>query len=221
MDDLIFLAHRLPYPPDKGDKIRSWNLLRHLAKTHRIHLGAFIDDPADEQHVPFLQLLCASTHFETLNPKRARLRSARGLFRGEALSFPYYRHAGMHGWVNETIKRVKPSVAFAYSSQIAPYILSGSNPEMARIIDFVDVDSDKWRQYAESKSFPLSWIYDREARLLAEAETQLAWAADASLFVSEAEASLFRQRVGLRADRVMGIGNGVDQHFFNPGLPAR
>ncbi len=55
MRDLLFLAHRIPYPPDKGDKIRAWHIFRHLARTHRIHLGCFIDDPADRQHLAALR----------------------------------------------------------------------------------------------------------------------------------------------------------------------
>ena len=49
MEEMLFLAHRLPYPPDKGDKIRSWYLLRHFAATRRVHLGCFVDDPADRR----------------------------------------------------------------------------------------------------------------------------------------------------------------------------
>ena len=216
MKDLLFLAHRLPYPPDKGDKIRSWNLLRHLAKRYRIHLGAFIDDPEDHKHAEFLKLICASAHFETLTPRIARLQSARGFFKGEALSFPYYRHSGMSAWVDSVMEQVKPSIAFAFSSQVAPYILSSGPNDMMRVVDFVDVDSDKWRQYAENKPFPSSWIYGREARLLADAERRIAQSVDASILVSEAEADLFRKRVGLCTERVIGIGNGVDTEFFAP-----
>ena len=215
MQDLLFLAHRMPFPPDKGDKIRSWHMLRHLAKRYRVHLGAFIDAPEDQRHIPILQLLCASTHFEVLNPRIARMQSARGFFQGEALSFPYYRHAGMRRWVENTVRDVDPAVGFAFSSQVAPYLSESGGRGMQRIFDFVDVDSDKWSQYAARKSFPLSWVYEREAKLLAKAEAGLAAAADACLFVSEAEAELFRSRTGLGAGQVFSIGNGVDLEQFD------
>lgn len=216
MLDLLFLAHRMPFPPDKGDKIRSWHLLRHLAKRYRVHLGAFIDRPEDRRYVPILQVLCASTHFEVLNPRTARMRAARGFFKGEALSFPFYRHAGMRAWVAETLRKEQPEIGFAFSSQVAPYLTQAGGSGMLRVFDFVDVDSDKWRQYAARQSFPMSWVYHREASLLAEAEARLASEADVTLFVSEAEAGLFRDRTGLGCERVVSIGNGVDLGQFDP-----
>lgn len=220
MQDLLFLAHRIPFPPDKGDKIRSWHLLRHLAKRYRVHLGAFIDTPEDARHVPILQVLCATTHFAMLDPRRARLRAARGFLSGEALSFPYYRHTGMREWVERTVAAHAPAAGLAFSSQVAPYLIAAARPGMRTVIDFVDVDSDKWAQYAARQRFPWSWVYGREGRLLAAAERELAAQADACLFVSAAEAALFRRRTGLRADKVGFIGNGVDLESFHPDAPV-
>ena len=78
METLLFLAHRLPYPPNKGDKVRSYHLLRHLAQRYRIVLGTFIDDPLDWQHVEKVRRLCAEVHVEAIVPWRRRVRSARG-----------------------------------------------------------------------------------------------------------------------------------------------
>ncbi len=70
MAELLFLAHRLPYPPNKGDKVRSWHLLKHLAAQHRLHLGTFVDDPDDLKHLPRLREVCASVHYSRLHPRR-------------------------------------------------------------------------------------------------------------------------------------------------------
>ena len=91
MEDLLFLAHRIPYPPDKGDKIRSWHLLRHLAARYRVHLGCFVDDAQDHQHEPVLRALCESCHFAPLDPRLAKLGSLRGLLTGDALTFAWFR----------------------------------------------------------------------------------------------------------------------------------
>ena len=79
MEPLLFLAHRLPYPPNKGDKVRSYHFLKHLAQRYRVFLGTFIDDPADEEHVPAVRSFCSEVHVETLTPWRQRyhLRSRR------------------------------------------------------------------------------------------------------------------------------------------------
>lgn len=62
MESLLFLAHRLPYPPNKGDKIRSYHMLRYLARRYRVYLGTFIDDPEDWQYLETLQALCAEVY---------------------------------------------------------------------------------------------------------------------------------------------------------------
>ena len=90
MRDVLFLAHRLPYPPDKGDKIRSWHFLQHLAGTHRVHLGCLLDDPDDRQHLPRLERLCASVRAIEIRPTRRRIDSLRGLIPGSPLTFPYF-----------------------------------------------------------------------------------------------------------------------------------
>jgi len=103
---ILYLVHRLPYPPNKGDKVRSYHLLRHLAARHEVHLGTFIDDPDDEQHLPRVRELCADLHVARLHPRIAKLVSLRGLLSGEALSLPYYRDAGLRAWVDESAARI-------------------------------------------------------------------------------------------------------------------
>ena len=95
MHDLLYLAHRIPYPPNKGDKIRSWNILRDLAAHYRVHLGCFVDDPTDREHQPMLEKLCASCHFASLNPSLAKLRGLVGLLSGAPITLGYYRDAGL------------------------------------------------------------------------------------------------------------------------------
>ena len=88
MEDLLCLAHRIPYPPNKGDKIRSYHLLRHLAKTHRVFLGAFVDDPNDYAGVSALEQHCEQVFLRDLSPVRPKFRSLTGLFPGQPLTVP-------------------------------------------------------------------------------------------------------------------------------------
>ena len=93
MGNLLYLVHRLPYPPNKGDKVRSYHLLKHLAAKHRVFLGTFVDDPADDVHLPTVRALCAEMHVAQLNPIVAKVASLAGLLTGEALTMRYYRNA--------------------------------------------------------------------------------------------------------------------------------
>jgi sugar transferase (PEP-CTERM/EpsH1 system associated) len=214
MADLLFLAHRMPYPPEKGDKIRSWHILRHLAERHRVHLGCFYDDRADQRHIAELEKYCASVACLPINPLARRVKSLAALRTGEAMSIAYYRDPRLMQWIAETFARWRPSEAFVFCSSMAPY-LDGYR-FAARVIDMVDVDSEKWHQYADTRPWPMRLIYRREAQKLRAVEIAAANNFDYTLFASAPEASLFLKRTGRSTSRVIAMRNGVDHDFFDP-----
>jgi sugar transferase (PEP-CTERM/EpsH1 system associated) len=216
MEDLLLLVHRIPYPPNKGDKIRSYHLMKHLAQRYRVHLASFVDDDNDWQYAAKVKEMCASTHLAALKPSTAKLRSLGGLLAGRPLSLDYYRNAEMQAWIDSTLKQHQIRRIVVFSSAMAQFIEHAS--EARRVIDFVDVDSDKWMQYAAKKIWPMSWLYRREGRLLLDYERRLAHECDASLFVSQAEAGLFKQLAPQSAARIDFFNNGVDTDYFTPDL---
>jgi sugar transferase (PEP-CTERM/EpsH1 system associated) len=214
VEDLLLLIHRIPYPPNKGDKIRSYHLLKHLARDYRVHLATFVDDADDWQHVPTVEKMCASSHFASLNPTLARVRSLGALVKNRSLSLDYYRDAGLQRWVDQTVAAHKIERVLVFSSAMAQF--ADRHRQARRVVDFCDVDSDKWRQYAEKKSWPMSWLYRHEARQLLSYERQVAREYDASLFVSAPEADLFRQLAPESDERIGFFSNGVDTDYFSP-----
>ncbi|MBF0212025.1 MAG: TIGR03087 family PEP-CTERM/XrtA system glycosyltransferase [Magnetococcales bacterium] len=216
MDDLLFLAHRIPYPPRKGDKIRSYHLLRALAERYRVHLGAFVDDAEDECHGAAVAAICTGeTRLIQLDPWRAKWRAVRGVFTGDALTLPYYDHPQMRAWVGEILQRHPIRRVVVYSAAPAQF-LRGIDPSIRRVIDFVDVDSAKWGEYAEGRSGFARWLYRRESRALLAAEKEIASTFDAALFVSEPEAALFRSLAPESEAKIDYWENGVDLEFFSP-----
>ncbi|MFZ6645828.1 TIGR03087 family PEP-CTERM/XrtA system glycosyltransferase [Undibacterium sp. TJN25] len=216
MDDLLLLVHRIPFPPNKGDKIRSYHLLKHLAQRYRVHLGTFIDDENDWQYVDHVKKLCHDTHIARLDPRSAKIRSLGALLGGRPLSLDYYRNAGLQKWVDGVIRQHGIKRIVVFSSAMAQFIEHADGAR--RVIDFVDVDSDKWLQYAGKKVWPMSWLYRREGTQLLAYERRLARECDASLFVSQAEAALFQQLAPESADRIDFFNNGVDTDYFSPEL---
>lgn len=211
---LLYLVHRIPYPPNKGDKIRSFHLLRFLARRYRVHLGAFIDDDDDVQYIEKLQHYCEDCKFVRLNPKRARLKSLTGLASGAPLSLAYYKNAEMDKWVDNALAKHPIRHAIVFSSAMAQYV--EAHDSLMRIADFVDIDSDKWRQYAASRTGPLAAIYAREARTLLAYERRIAAEFDATFFVTNVEAKLFKQLAPESGDRIHFMNNGVDIDYFSP-----
>ncbi|MCB1876794.1 MAG: TIGR03087 family PEP-CTERM/XrtA system glycosyltransferase [Chromatiales bacterium] len=216
MSELLFLVHRIPYPPNKGDKIRSFHLLEHLRKRFTVHLGCFVDDPDDWPHVDVLRGMCDQSCFLPLNPTRSKLKSLSALFTGKPLTLPYYFDRRMAEWVEGILARPGLKTVVMFSSSMAQYIDGAQVQGRRTLLDFVDVDSDKWSQYAASKTWPLNWLYRREGRTLLQFEREMARRFDTSVFVSGHETELFARLAPESASRVIACSNGVDFAYFSP-----
>jgi sugar transferase (PEP-CTERM/EpsH1 system associated) len=211
---LLYLAHRIPYPPDKGDKIRSFHQVKYLGERHEVALLAFVDDPADLRHVDTLRRWCASVDVVCRSPRTARMLGLRGLLDSRSLSVAAFDSAELRRRARERAAGVDAIVAF--SSVMAQYAPPESRA--VRIADIVDIDSEKWRIYASRRPWPLSWIYALEADRLGQYEASVARTWDEALVVSEREASSLRQ---LATDaRVTVLPNGVDVDYFAPAAPS-
>ncbi len=216
---LLFLCHRIPYPPDKGEKIRAWHMLRHLATSHRIHLGCLIDDPADWAHLPVLRALCADVAAFGLNKRRARLTALARFRPGRPLSLDYFRSAPLTRWVRRTLAHARVDAILAFSSSMAPYVMHAPGPAR-RLLDMVDVDSEKFAAYAETARFPMRGVYAREGRTLLAFERQAAQAFERTLFVSGHECERFAALAPESRERLLAVENGVDLAAFDPARPA-
>jgi sugar transferase (PEP-CTERM/EpsH1 system associated) len=184
-----------------------------------VHLGAFVDDPEDWAQVAALRGVCGELELRPVSRIAARLRGLGGLLTGEPITTGYYRDAIMRGWAMALAARRKLDAVFVYSSSMAQYAdgleLQAGTP---RVIDFCDVDSDKWRQYAASHSPPGRWIYAREARLLAQCERRAAREFDVSLVSAEPEAVLLRAIAPESCESIRVLANGVDASYFDPAV---
>lgn len=212
MANVLMLVHRMPLPLFKGDKVRSYHLLRHLQERHRVFLGTFIDDPNDEQYLPELSRLCPDLHVSRLRPGLAKLRSLSSLFRGEPLTLGYYRDASLRRWVAATVSRQHIDAVLVFTSAMAQYMPEG----ITTLVDFVDVDSAKWAKYASEHRWPMSWVYAREGWRLATFERKVAQRARHSFFVTAHEVDLFKSIAPECHASVGVLRNGVDAVFFAP-----
>jgi sugar transferase (PEP-CTERM/EpsH1 system associated) len=212
--EIVFLAHRIPYPPDRGDKIRSWNVLKHLGTLGTVHLACFADDDRDAAHLPALREAMGGSlgdaHVEVRS--RSKFAAAADAFRtGKPISLTLFDSAAMHAFVRKTVARREVEAIYAFSGQMAQFV-----PEEAGrlfVMDFVDMDSAKFADYAGSG--PMRWVHAREAEKLLTFERSTAARADVSLFVSEAERQLFTGKAALQAADVLAVSNGIDLDFYD------
>ena len=217
--EILFLAHRIPYPPDRGDRIRGFQILRHIARRRPVHLLGFVDSKADREAAQALLPMLASLHVE-LRARSALRASLEALMLGEPISIAAFGSRRIRCRTGRLLARRPIDTIFAFSGQMAQFVPDRSEGRRD-IIDFVDVDSEKFAAYGAADRGLRAWAHRREARLLARYENDAARRADTSLFVSEAEAALFRQRTGLTADHVRALDNGVDTVVFDPASYPR
>lgn len=188
-------------------------MLLGLKEHFDIFLGGFIDDPADVRYVSNVEELCVETKLLEINSRQRTVFSALGFLHGLPLSVVYYQSAEMQSWVNDTLRQHPEASVYVFSSAMGQFVPEQAQPRT--VVDFVDVDSDKWRQYSVAKKFPMSWIYAREARTLLKFEQVLARSTAASTFVSTQEAQFFSKQVPDHADKVHAVSNGVDLSYFS------
>ncbi|GGD93338.1 glycosyl transferase [Tsuneonella deserti] len=215
MGEILFIAHRIPFPPDRGDKIRSHHLLKALARLGPVHVATLGETEADFAAEPMLAKVAASY---CLAGRRANLPLAglRALIAGEPVSLAAFFSPRLRKWIDHTLSARPIEAIFVFSGQMGQYVPASYAGRV--VVDLCDVDSAKFEAYAAKGSPPRRWIDAREGRLLAAEEARLARRASTTLLVSEAEAALFRGRAGSGAVNVRALGNGVDATFFHPDV---
>jgi sugar transferase (PEP-CTERM/EpsH1 system associated) len=214
MKDLLFISHRIPWPLNKGEKIRGWNLIQRMRANYRVHLGCVVDDPADMAHVERLRGVCASVGAFPIDKGRQKWRALLAARPGRPLMPDFYYSAALQRWVDERLAAVPMDVVYIYSVAMGPYALG--LPGVRKILDAQDIDSEKWAEYALKAAVPMRWVWAREARTLLAYERKAAASCAWTFFVSEPEAARFRELAPEVADRVVAVECGVDLARFSP-----
>ena len=214
---ILFLSQRVPYPPNRGDRIVNYNVVRHLSQRHSVVIGCLSDGPADRDHIEALNRMGAEVVAVPLSRLGRRWRAMAALIAGrEPLTRAYFREPDLVRRVHDLLATRSFDLAIVSSSGMASYVEIAALP---RIIQFVDLDSQKWQAYADASAVPKSWLYREESRRLFEYELSVAGKFDRTLFCAERETREF-QRLAPHAD-ARTIRVGVDLDYFQPRQAAR
>lgn len=215
MGGVLFLAHRVPFPPDRGDRIRAHHLLKGLAGLGPVHVGCFAEgqNPAAEAALAEV----AASHCIAPRTKPLPLAGIEAVLAGKPVSLTAFHSRQLEDWVRETIARHAIDAIVVFSGQMGQYVPDDFAGRV--VIDLCDVDSAKFASYAANGE--RVWLNAREARLLAAEEERLGQRADATILISEAEAALYRSRLREPGRvNVQVVGNGIDAAFFDPAATA-
>ena len=207
MNDLLFLSHCVPAPPDKGEKIRAYHEIQQLSSLYRIHLACFARNQSERQAARELSNVCASVYAEEIPPRSTLVRAAARFALGHSLNEAFYHSPKMRQYVESLAQRVPFAAALAYSVVMAPY----APPRIPMLLDMIDVDSEKWFQYARSRR-PRT-VFHLEARRLRAFETLWAKSARRVALTTQHEEQLLKTFAPEAA--TFSIENGVDAAFFD------
>ncbi len=215
---ILMIAQRLPYPPDKGEKIRSYHELKYLAQRYDVWCACLIDDPADWAHVDAVRELCRDVAVVPQPRALGALRAIGSVLFGGTITEGYFRSTALQAAIARWSAHVQFDAVLAFSSSVARYGLAVA--ARRRVVDLCDVDSAKWASYATRRHWPVRWLFGTEAKRLARHEWELAAAFDAATVISEREAERFRNAQAETAESspppVTVFCNGIDLDAFTP-----
>jgi sugar transferase (PEP-CTERM/EpsH1 system associated) len=211
MEKILFISQRIPYPPNKGCKIRSFHEVKFFAQNYKIDLITFIDDKNDYQYTGRLKQLCDNLYTFPLNKWISLFKGILFLLIGKSASEGYYFSFKVKRLVSQLVNTFKYKFIFCYSSQTAQYALASNT---VKIMDFCDVDSEKFLQYSRKCPFPLKIFYKLESKRLSKYENKIYSLFDKSIFITPAEAAIFKKNRAL--PKIYTIGNGLDYNYFKP-----
>ncbi len=217
MGDILFLAHRVPFPPDRGDKIRAYNVLKYLAGRKRVHLIAFADDTRDLKQKDGLGKLLGNRSI-IWRSKPNWLAAMQAMLTRRPVSQTAFAHSGLQSAVDNILSRHAIDTIYVFSSQMAQYLPARIGRRRV-VMDFCDVDAAKFAQYGKQQGGLRGYMMRREAKLLLAHDRAVASEVDASVFVSPAEAKLFADMTGIQ--KVHAVENGIDTALFDPAAPFK
>lgn len=212
--NILCLVHRVPFPPDKGDRIRTFHLLQYLSGRANIHLACLADEPVNDYSRAALHNLASRVAIVPLGRWSRRLRIMGSVLRGHTASEGAFSTPKLRDVLCEWCAETRFDAVLASASSLVPYLRLPELRGIPAVIDLIDVDSQKWLDYAAASRGPHSWLYRLEGRRLRGIEKELPSWARAVTLVSEAEADLYRRFCA--KGTVRAVGNGVDLDYFQP-----
>jgi len=210
MRRVLYVAHRVPYPPDKGERVRAFHEITALAKHFRVTVATLAHDRGDADSASHLFRWCEKVITAPAGGRWGLFKGALSLAHGRSVTEGFFHNSTFRRLLLEEVAREPFDLVMGYSSGVLSLALEVPAPR--HVIDLVDVDSAKWASYADGSAWPKSWLYRREARGVRALELKALERCDAVLLVTDAEV----RALGVQSDKILAVSNGVDSEYFKP-----
>lgn len=210
---ILYLCHRFPFPPKRGGKIRPFNMIRHFGEGgHAVTVCSLARSPAEAREGEGIAPHCAGYEMAAVQDPVQALRMVARLPLATPSSMGFFYSRDLQRRVDRRLAREKYDLIFVHCSSVAQYVENVTG--IPKILDFGDMDSQKWLEYARYKPFPLSLGYRLEGMKMEAAERRLARKFDLCTATTRAE---WETLDGYGAARASDwFPNGVDAGYFQP-----
>ena len=213
---ILYVCHRFPYKPSRGGKIRPFNMIRHLSESHEVTVASLARSEEEAREGEGIASFCHGYLMDTVSSAGAVSRMLLGAPTPEPASMAYFHSPRLARLIREALARTAFDLIFVHCSSVAHYVAEVTG--IPKILDFGDMDSQKWLDYARVRPFPMSLVYRIEGLKLQRAEQQLARKFDLCTCTTRAE---YETLLGFRTGTPAAwFPNGVDLEFFTPGAEA-
>ena len=207
---IFFIGQRVPFPPDRGDKITTYNEIRHLSTKHEVHVFCLADGRRDLDNIPGLRRYAKSVTAVPVVGWASKLRALDAMLAGKPLSVAAFNEAKLHDAVTRKFSELQPDLIIVYSCNVAQY--AEHFPQVPRIMQFAELDSSRWGQFARRSRLPMRWVYAIEERRFFASERHIARTFSHALVCTAAEQRDFERLIP--GAPVSLVGNGVDLDYF-------
>lgn len=209
---ILFICHRFPFPPNRGGKIRPFHMIKHLACEHEVFVCTLARSAEEAEEGEELRGHCFQVDFSTVSEPWQTLRMVARLPTPTPSSMGFFYSGKLAGRIEELQRQHQFDCFVVHCSSVAQYVSRVCSA--AKVLDFGDMDSQKWVEYSSYKPFPFSWGYWWEGKKLALAERRLAHQFDLCTTTTRAElATLSELAPNIASD---WFPNGVDHEYFQP-----
>lgn len=214
---ILVVSHRVPYPPNKGEKLRTYHQIKALvAAGHEVEVLTPLERASEHQDAQQLSEQLGIRVLAVLNAY-GRLKMLWGLLSNSALTVARFHCSRLLALLDTRLDQFQPDVVLLSASGLVEYAerVKTKRPDCALLMDFMDLDSEKWRAYAQQSRFVMAAIYAREYRLIRRAQWRCEALAERVFLVSDAESDELR-REAQQPQKVLTVGNGIDSDEFYP-----
>ena len=218
---LLMLTHRFPYPANRGDRIRSYNLLREMSRKFEVTLGALVDEPMTMAELEHVEAICDQVVVDRVSRPKRLWGAAKSVLRRKSITEGAFASSYLFKQIAKLHSKEPFDSVLVFCSSMFPYVDRPEFTNASVVVDLVDVDSRKWEQMSNQSGFFKNQIYGRESKRVRSLEQRIVNTASAVTLVSSAEADLFEQLVNIpETQTIQAISNGVDTDFFKPRLSS-